>query len=85
MINVRNRFDEQLHTLGRCAHMIETVRCVVLLALDVSARYAAEASRREFTANVSHELKTPLTSISGYAEIIESGIARAEDVPAFAG
>ncbi|MBR6667409.1 MAG: hypothetical protein IKL25_03485 [Clostridia bacterium] len=61
------------------------VRGVVLLALDISARYAAEASRREFTANVSHELKTPLTSISGYAEIIESGIAKQDDVPAFAG
>ena len=63
----------------------DKVRGAVLLALDVSARYAAEASRREFTANVSHELKTPLTSISGYAEIIEGGIARAEDVPVFAG
>ena len=63
----------------------EKVRGVVLLALDVSARYAAEASRREFTANVSHELKTPLTSISGYAEIIASGIAKNEDVPVFAG
>ena len=63
----------------------EKIRGVVLLALDVSAHYAAEASRREFTANVSHELKTPLTSISGYAEIIESGIAKQEDVPAFAG
>ena len=63
----------------------EKVRAVVLLALDVSARYAAEASRREFTANVSHELKTPLTSISGYAEIIASGIAKNEDVPVFAG
>ena len=61
------------------------VRGVVLLTLDISAHYAAEASRREFTANVSHELKTPLTSISGYAEIIESGIAKQEDVPAFAG
>ena len=61
------------------------VRGVVLLALDVSAEYTAEASRREFTANVSHELKTPLTSISGYAEIIESGITQAEDVPVFAG
>ena len=61
------------------------VRGAVLLALDVSARYAAEASRREFTANVSHELKTPLTSISGYAEIIASGIAQAADVPIFAG
>ncbi len=63
----------------------DKVRGVVLLALDISARYAAEASRREFTANVSHELNTPLTSISGYAEIIESGIAKTEDVPAFAG
>lgn len=63
----------------------EKVRGVVLLALDISARYAAEASRREFTANVSHELKTPLTSISGYAEIIESGIAKTEDIPVFAG
>ena len=63
----------------------DKVRGVVLLALDISAHYAAEASRREFTANVSHELKTPLTSISGYAEIIESGIAKQEDVPAFAG
>ena len=62
----------------------EKVRAVVLLALDVSARYAAEASRREFTANVSHELKTPLTSISGYAEIIASGIAKNEDIPVFA-
>lgn len=56
-----------------------------LLALDISTQYAAEASRREFTANISHELKTPLTSISDYAEIIESGIARTEDIPVFAG
>lgn len=41
--------------------------------------------RQEFTANVSHELKTPLTSISGYAELIESGIAKEEDVHRFAG
>ncbi|MBQ8860818.1 MAG: ATP-binding protein [Ruminococcus sp.] len=41
--------------------------------------------RREFTANVSHELKTPLTSISGYAEIIRDGIARPEDTTRFAG
>lgn len=41
--------------------------------------------RREFTANVSHELKTPLTSISGYAEIIRDGIAKEEDVSRFAG
>ena len=62
----------------------EQVCGVVLLALDISALYAAETSRREFAANVSHELKTPLTSISGYAEIIENGIAKAGDVPGFA-
>lgn len=61
------------------------VRGVALLALDITARFAAEASRREFSANVSHELKTPLTTISGYAEIIRDGIARPADVPAFAG
>lgn len=40
--------------------------------------------RQEFTANVSHELKTPLTSISGYAEMIETGLAKPEDIPVFA-
>lgn len=46
---------------------------------------AAARSRREFSANVSHELKTPLTSISGYAEIIRNGIVKDEDIPEFAG
>lgn len=43
-----------------------------------------EQMRREFSANVSHELKTPLTSISGYAEIMKNGMVRAEDIPGFA-
>ena len=47
--------------------------------------YRQDTMRREFTANVSHELKTPLTSISGYAELIENGLVKAEDVPRFAG
>lgn len=63
----------------------EAVRGVVLLVLDITERFAAEESRREFTANVSHELKTPLTSISGFAEIIRDGIAQHEDVRHFAG
>ena len=42
-----------------------------------------DESRQEFVSNVSHELKTPLTSISGYAELIETGIAKPEDVPDF--
>ena len=58
---------------------------VVLLVLDVTERFAAEESRREFTANVSHELKTPLTSISGFAEIIRDGIAQPQDIQHFAG
>lgn len=45
----------------------------------------AEEIRKEFSANVSHELKTPLMSISGYAEIIENGMVRKEDIPDFAG
>ena len=63
----------------------DKVRGVVLLLLDVTERFAAEESRREFTANVSHELKTPLTSISGFAEIIRDGIAQPQDVQHFAG
>ena len=51
---------------------------------DRMLRENNEKMRQEFTANVSHELKTPLTSISGYAELIETGIAKPEDTPGFA-
>lgn len=56
----------------------------VLLVLDISDRAAAEQMRREFSANVSHELKTPLTSILGYAEIMRDGVAKIEDTKRFA-
>ena len=57
----------------------------VLLAFDVTEQAFAERARREFTANVSHELKTPLQSIMGSAELLENGLARPEDVPQFTG
>jgi len=56
----------------------------VILVLDITDRVAAEQIRREFSANVSHELKTPLTSISGYAEIMRDGVAKPEDTKRFA-
>jgi len=56
---------------------------IVLLILDITEKKEAESNRREFTANVSHELKTPLTSIRGYAEIIRDGIVKPEDIPEF--
>lgn len=56
----------------------------VITIFDISEKYDREQMRREFTANVSHELKTPLTSISGYAEIISNGIAKEKDIRGFA-
>lgn len=58
---------------------------LVIIAFDVSEREFAERSRREFTANVSHELKTPLTSIIGSAELIENNLVKQEDLPRFVG
>lgn len=63
----------------------EQVAGAVLVLLDVTEREQGEQLRREFTANVSHELKTPLTSISGMAEIIRNGLVKPEDVAGFAG
>ena len=57
----------------------------VILAVDVTESQNAEQMRREFSANVSHELKTPLQGIIGSAELLESGMVRAEDTPRFVG
>ena len=62
-----------------------TVIGAVLLAFDVTEQAFAERNRREFTANVSHELKTPLQSIMGSAELIENGLVKQEDMPRFVG
>ena len=56
----------------------------VLMLSDLGEQQRADRMRYEFTANVSHELKTPLPSISGYAEMIENGMAKDEDVRRFA-
>lgn len=59
---------------------------IICLLLDVTEQKKTEKLRREFTANVTHELKTPLTSISGYAEMIENGmVSEPEDMQKFAG
>ncbi len=58
---------------------------VVILMFDMTERLRNEQIRTEFTANVSHELKTPLTSIHGYAQLISSGMAQSTDAPVFAG
>ena len=82
---------EQTVLLGGSTYMVaarpvrtdNALSGVVLLLLDLTQKQKAEALRREFTANVSHELKTPLHSISGYAELLKSGMVRPEDASGF--
>lgn len=61
----------------------DTVTGIALLIFDITEKEKAEKMRQEFTANVSHELKTPLHTISGCAELLSGGMVRAEDVPKF--
>ena len=61
----------------------DKVTGTVLLLFDISEKEKAERMRREFTANVSHELKTPLHTISGYAELLANNAVKPEDIPAF--
>ena len=77
---------------GRSYHFIANpvlssgrVSGAILLAFDITERSHTEKLRREFTANVSHELKTPLQSIMGSAELIKNRLVRDEDLPRFAG
>lgn len=58
---------------------------VVAIIIDIEDKLLAEKQRKEFSSNVSHELKTPLTSIMGYAEIISNGIAKDQDAMQFGG
>ncbi len=61
----------------------DDIKGLVLLALDITEEYYSERNRKEFTANVSHELKTPLHSIVGCSELIENGLVKEEDLPRF--
>lgn len=62
----------------------DQVTGVIMVVMDVTEKEQRNSLRREFTANVSHELKTPLTSISGTAEIMKGGLVKTEDIPYFA-
>jgi two-component system phosphate regulon sensor histidine kinase PhoR len=86
------RSEQMMETESSCLQVIANpvfqdshLNGVVLVILDVTEKEQREQLRREFTANVSHELKTPLTSISGTAEILENGFVKPEDIPHFAG
>ena len=86
------RSQQMLHLNGRyCKLLANPVLAdgkpagAVLVLLDVTEQEQRDELRREFTANVSHELKTPLTSILGTAEILQNGLVKPEDVPHFAG
>ncbi|MBN7773128.1 ATP-binding protein [Clostridium aminobutyricum] len=91
--------ERRLKQNGRCYQLMATptyengtendtelqLSGAVVLVLDITEKEEADKMRREFSSNVSHELKTPLTSISGYAEIMEAGIVKPEDIADFAG
>ncbi len=68
------------------SHEQRSISGVILFLMDVTEQQRAQKSREEFSANVSHELKTPLTSISGFAELMESGMASSsDDIKMFSG
>ena len=79
MLNMANDLDRIQETVPYS----ELIPFADAIYSDRTMRESNEKLRQEFTANVSHELKTPLTSISGYAEMIETGIARPEDIASF--
>ena len=63
----------------------DAVKGAIILVLDVTESQKTERLRREFSANVSHELKTPLTAISGYAEMMQNGMVKEGDFVSFSG
>ncbi len=82
LLHVDNEF---IHLIANPVTREESTVGAVLVLMNETEKVQRESLRREFSANVSHELKTPLTSISGYAEIIQGGLVRDEDIRGFAG
>ena len=80
-----NRTERTYQIIGNPVTTDDQIIGAVLMILDVTEREERDRLRKEFSANVSHELKTPLTSISGFAEIMMHGLAKPEDMPRFAG
>jgi two-component system phosphate regulon sensor histidine kinase PhoR len=85
------QYAEMIMELGGSKYQLDAspvisdgqVSGTVLLMLDVTEKEKSEQMRREFTANVSHELKTPLHTISGCAELLSNGMVKQEDIPEF--
>lgn len=75
--------DRQYNLIANPVFEGEMIIGAVIVILDITERVKREQLRREFTSNVSHELKTPLTSISGFAEIMKSGGTAEETVMDF--
>jgi len=82
LLTIKYKFYKLLGSPVTSKH--ESIGAVILI-LDVTDKHKAERSRRQFTANVSHELKTPLTSILGFAEIMKNGLTKPDDMQGFAG
>lgn len=82
LLHVDNEF---IHLIANPVTREGSTVGAVLVLMNETEKVQRESLRREFSANVSHELKTPLTSISGYAEIIQGGLVRDEDIRGFAG
>ena len=82
LLHVDNEF---IHLIANPVTRDGSTVGAVLVLMNETEKVQRESLRLEFSANVSHELKTPLTSISGYAEIIQGGLVRDEDIRGFAG
>ena len=92
LLGAEEPVGEVLQMNGRCCQLLADPvwkdgepAGAVLVLMDVTEQEKREELRREFTANVSHELKTPLTAISGIAEIMQGGMVKPEDIRDFAG